>query len=197
MQEPYKDENAQIEHEGSSHEEPGDFTRNGHDAPEPPPSWRPTNNQNQNSYNHESRDLHQAPSQQDSFSENLTFVGKPPDFERIRKLISISQICAVISLFIGGVVLGAVALAFGIMGYRAIISAARHNTLEYNYIKPLRQSCIIALVMSVCSLTVNIIALVYVYPLVMEALNTGDFATLFGGGAQSGSSTGTGSTTWG
>ena len=197
MQEPFKDENSQIEPESSSHEEAGDLSRKGYDAPEPPPSWRPTNNQNQHSRNHESRELHQAPAQQDSFSGNPTFVGKPPEFERIRKLISISQICAVISLFIGGVVLGAVALAFGIMGYRALTSAARNDTLEYNYIKPLRQSCIIALVMSVCSLTVNIIALVYVYPLVMQALNTGDFSTLFGGGAQPGSSTGTGSTTWG
>ena len=199
MQEPFKDEKPQNNPEDSPHHGSEDHKRRAQDVPEPPLSWRPTNNQNQitQSSNAENQSDFQQTNPQSSQPNNSAFRGTPPEFERIRKLLSIAQICAVISLFIGGVVLSTIALVFGIMGYRALSSAMRDNTLEPNYTKPLRQSCIIALIMSVTALVVNVIALVYIYPLVMQALNTGDFSTLMGGGAQYGSSTGTGSTTWG
>ena len=199
MNKPYKDDNANDDPEHSAIENSGEYNRSTQGAPEPPISWRPPASNDKSAFDSstefQSPQLEQQP--QTPRSNNTAFKENPPEFERLRKLVSISQICAIISLFIGGVVLSTASLVVGFMAYRALSSAMRNNTLEPNYLRPLRRSCIVALVMGTVALAFNVISLVYVYPLVMQALDTGDFSSLMGGGAQSGSSLGSGSTTWG
>ena len=115
-------------------------------------------------------------------------------FERARKNIGISNICAIISLFIGGVLLSSVALGFAVSGFlklRGLASARNDQPLVK---AALTRSGIIAIIISASALVVNIAALVYLYPIVMGTMQTGDFGSLFVGGQSAASGS---SSTWG
>ncbi len=114
-------------------------------------------------------------------------------FESSRRLVSIAQICAIVALFVGGVLLSAVALGLAITSYRrlsTIVIAHSNNPAA----AALRQPAMAAIAMSVVSLVANAVSLIFVYPLVMQAFQSGDLSTLFGG---LGSSAPTSSSTWG
>ena len=169
--------------------------------PEPPLSWKPTENNSAH---------HQAPAEQKQGAAPSTYrIGAVGDkrvqlsgdealaFESARKLVSIAQICAVISLFVGGVVLSTIALVLAIAGYRRLTQLARGRGDEPAMQAALSNPARIAIVLSTVALLFNVVTLVYVYPLVMQAMQSGDVTALLGGSQGTAPSAGGGSSTWG
>ncbi|MBR0404291.1 MAG: hypothetical protein IJI68_03670 [Eggerthellaceae bacterium] len=170
-------------------------------SPEPPPSWKPAEPKHEQ--------LYELPNGQDSRPENANPQPKPPSntpipfsesdaqlIEMARKYISISQICAVVSLFLGGIVLSTIAVILAFMGLSKINAYANRHSLEQSARLALRRPGVLALGMCVFALIFNIVSLIVLYPMVMQSLQSGDFSGLFGSG-QGGASSGSSSSAWG
>lgn len=121
-----------------------------------------------------------------------------PDFDSARRLIAISQILAVVSLIIGGVVLSAVAIVLAVIGYkRALENAVLPSEYQMPW-KLLKRSATIAIVVSALAFCANLVALIVVYPMVLQAVQTGDYSALLPMGSQlDASGNGSNSSTWG
>ena len=150
-------------------------------APEPPASYRP------------------GPSGQQPLPGGF---GQQPneELEKARKMTRAAQIMALVSLLIGGVLLGTVALVTAVIAYRktsGLVSANQAN-LPPEIAFALKRSAVAAIVVSVLALALNAIALAMIYPTLVEVMQTGDYGTLFGSGQQASPSTsGSGSSFWG
>ena len=122
------------------------------------------------------------------------------EFAHALKLARIAQIMALVSLVIGGVLLATAAVVVAVISYRrssTLIDGSnfRMDTLA---LQALKRTAVIAIVMGVLALGVNAIALAMIYPTMMEMLQTGDYATLFGDMQTDGaSSAGTSGSFWG
>ena len=107
---------------------------------------------------------------------------KNPEFRKVRNFVTASQIVALVSLIFGGVILSTVAI---ILGFIARSKATTQMNLPQNkeseswYI--LRRSATIATIMSFVALGLNFMALMTIYPLVIETLQNGDASSIFGG----------------
>lgn len=131
-------------------------------------------------------------------------IGLPPsmppeqEFRGIRRFVIASQICALVSLIIGGVPLSAVAIVLG------LVARSKANGWASNPQDPnreawglLRRSASIAAIMGAVALVLNAISLAMVYPVMMEMLQNGDLGSLMGGSGATGGSAGSGSSVWG
>ena len=159
-------------------------------GPEPPLGWSDASNP-----------PNDAPSSQSNASglENTTLQNDPNGFQRqklesARKLILAAQIIAIVSLFIGGVAASTAAVVLAVIGYRQISEIIQ--SIDQPEVKAaLKRAGVVALVVSIAALVMNAVALAFLWPEMMQILQTGDYSSLFGGTAPSPSS-GT-STTWG
>ena len=163
-------------------------------APEPPPSWRPSDATADGSKLpvYDNRTL--VPNQ----PNNGSFPGDPlaSKIIDIRKKVSIAQACAIVSLFFGGVFLSTVSLVFAILAWFAYRSQFQDPQAAQEHGRAIRRSILITIGMAVVALVVNAISLVVLYPVLMEMLETGDFSAL-GFGAHQGASSGSGTSAWG
>ena len=170
-------------------------------SPEPPPSWKPAKSNPEQLYEHSNG--------QNSHSGNANSQPKPPSntpvpfsesdaqlLETARKYISISRICAVVSLFLGGIVLSSISVILAFIGLSKINAYANRHSLEQSARLVLRRPGVLALGMCVFALVFNIVSLIVLYPIVMQSLQSGDFSGLFGSG-QGGASLGSSSSAWG
>ena len=115
-----------------------------------------------------------------------------------RKLITFANIAGPVSLIIGGVLLSTAGLIC------SLIARSRINTLlkEQPQDRVISQKVMqvakpgaIALIICTIALVLNVISLALVMPAVLEASQTGNLTTLFGGGAVN--TAGTSTSTWG
>ena len=166
------------------------------EAPEPPKRWRPdSSSQTQG----ESPD--KAPDQKDSIAGMMGSTrveltsSEIAAFESARRLVTVSQIAALVSFIIGGVALSAIALICAVVAYRKLdaIAAGKQDHPEMQH--ALRRVGVMALGLSAVALVINIVALVVLYPVIMNSLQSGGFGSLFGGSGQLGA--GGGNSTWG
>ena len=108
----------------------------------------------------------------------------PQEFLSARRMITASQVMAVVSLVIGGVVLGSVAIVFAVMGYRKAVAGQRIHqgdaSSEDIAWGLLKRSATLAIVMCVIALVANVVALALLYPSLLETLQTGDYSSYFG-----------------
>ena len=122
------------------------------------------------------------------------------EFASVLKLARIAQVMALVSLVIGGVLLAAAAMAVAVISYRraAALRAVNGCTANALALQALKRVTVIAVVMSILALGVNAIAFAMVYPTIVEMMQTGDYASVFGS-EQSASdpSTGSGGSFWG
>ena len=116
-------------------------------------------------------------------------------FESARRLVTASQICAIVSFFIGGVLLSSVAVVCAITAFRKLNSIALGKPSEPAMQAALRKAGYLAIVLAAIALVINIVALIVLYPIAMDALQSGSLSSLFGGLSASGGSTG--NSTWG
>ncbi len=121
------------------------------------------------------------------------------EFKNARNYIMAAQIVAIVSLFFGGTLFSIVALVCAFIGNSKLENIAATRVGEPEVQKALRRSGRIIIAVAACALVLNIIAAIFLYPLVMEAIQNGDLGSLFNSSATSGSGTGSGSgnTTWG
>ena len=118
------------------------------------------------------------------------------DYQNARRAAIIATGVAIASLFFVGVFLSVFAIIIAIIACTRFERIAASRVDEPEVQRVIRRSSYIALIISVVALILNIIAAVYLQPLVMEALQTGDFGSLV---SSSPTTTGTGGdgTTWG
>lgn len=171
-------------------------------SPEPPPSWKPSGSRYEQPYEQKNQqDFHRgnaAPQPQQPSSMQLPISETDAQLlETARKYISISQICAVVSLFLGGIVLSTIAVILAFMGLSKLTAFANAHSLEQSARLALRRPGVLAVGMCVFALIFNIISLIVLYPMVMESLQSGDFSGILGSGQGGAPSSGAGSSTWG
>ncbi len=100
-------------------------------------------------------------------------------FGSARKHIIASQIMALVSLVIGGVVLSGAAIFVAYLGYGKLRQLAETHAANVEAYKALVRSGKMAIGMCVVALVLNIIALVMLYSLFSEALRNGDLSAMF------------------
>ena len=173
----------------------------GSGAPEPPLNWSPPEGS-------DGRHEHsQTTIAQNAVRSRTGVIGKVTitlatdevlDFESARKLISASQITAIISLFFGGILLSSVAVFLASSGFMKLARIAKRHEDNALASKALRKSGAVALAMSLLALAINIVTLIVFYPLLEQMMQQGDFFSLFGGqGGATSSGTSVGSSLFG
>ena len=172
----------------------------GNDLPEPPPTWKSSNTNNVQSFDNDSQDdtPEDLPPQVGPLA-NKTIKISHEDKQLLgtaRKYISISQVCAVVSVFIGGVLLSSIAVVFSVLALFKLNTFAASHTLDQQARNAFKRPAYLAVGLSVLVLVFNIVSLILIYPMVMEGLQTGDLSGIFGTG-QGGSSPGASTSTWG
>ncbi len=119
----------------------------------------------------------------------------PPDestLKRARTMILIGNIAGPVSLFIGGVLLGTVGLACAAVARRNVASVAQREGAYQPTAQAMRRSATIAMVICLVAIIVNAVTAIMLFPQVMAAVQSGNFAGFGLGGATSGATT-----TWG
>ena len=117
------------------------------------------------------------------------------DFASTRRLVTIAQIMAIVSLLIGGVFLSSAALIMAVVASSRAKSHLNDSESETVSWQLLKRSAMIAIVVSALALAANIAALMFIYPMVIEALQSGEYSSLISGSTQMPGDSGT--STWG
>ena len=116
------------------------------------------------------------------------------EFASARRLVTIAQVMAIVSLLIGGVVLSTAALVVAIMALQKVRAHVYTDAQDQLTWQLLKRSTTIAIVVAVLALAANVAALIVIYPMLMEAIQSGEYTTLLGT-AQTPNTPGT--STWG
>ena len=115
-----------------------------------------------------------------------------------RKLITFANIAGPVSLIIGGVLLSTAGLICSLIARSRINTMLKEQPQDQAFSQKVMQAAkpgAIALIICAIALVLNVISLALVMPAVLEASQTGNLTTLFGGGAVS--TAGTAKSTWG
>lgn len=105
-----------------------------------------------------------------------------PELEAVRRTVAAARVMALVSLVIGGVVLSTAALVTAVAGYRkASAGAALGRSGEAASWLGMRRLAVAAIVMGAVALALNVAALAYVYPMVLDMVQSGDYASLWDG----------------
>ena len=115
-----------------------------------------------------------------------------------RKLITFANIAGPVSLIIGGVLLSTAGLICSLIARSRINTMLKEQPQDQAFSQKVMQTAkpgAIALIICTIALVLNVISLALVMPAVLEASQTGNLTTLFGGGAVN--TTGTVTSTWG
>lgn len=122
------------------------------------------------------------------------------DIDRVRRYLSAAQIMALISLVVGGVILSGVAIIFAVIGYRRTrafeYESVSNGEISSSMTARLKRMANMSIALSVMAFALNLIALVLLYPMMIEFLQSSGYvslsedASLLNGGAS-------GNSTWG
>ena len=121
------------------------------------------------------------------------------EFRSLRRLITLAQVLAIVSLLFGGVLLSAVSIVIAFIAYRKTDSFGLQTGDDALH-QALRRSAKIAIIVGFIALALNAIALIVLYPVVMDMVQSGDYQSLFGsmqGQGAAPSTSGSGGSTWG
>lgn len=185
------EERKDIQQEAPGSEDPGalehsndsGITPNQNSYPDPPAGW---NQSSQPPQLNPQRNTPQNPDIPDMGVVGRTVFKLTEQealtFSSARKFITASQVAAVVSLVIGGVLLSSIAVVLAIIGFRKLNEIARGHTDQIEAHFALRRSGILAIGISVAALIINAVSLIFFYPMVVESLSAGGFGGLFPGG---------------
>lgn len=122
------------------------------------------------------------------------------EFNGIKRLLTAAQICAIVSLIIGGFLLSAVGLAIAFIARNKLnnmLAQTGENQDEYKQsLVALQRTNIIAIGIAAVACVINIIFAIQMYPIIYQMLQTGDFSSIYGGVGQTPSPNSSGSI-WG
>ncbi len=192
-----ENEDKQIASQEDCTEEPKPVSnsRSNQEAPEPPTRWHPGP---QTGMSNRQEPINNPESQTKSGYIGQAYLelkgSEIADFESARRLITYSQIAAIVSFFIGGIILSSASLVCAFIANRKLAKIAASRSSAPDVQAALMKLGVMALVLAGAALIINIIALVFLYPMVFDAMQSGNVNSLFGGTASSG---GAGSSTWG
>ena len=117
-------------------------------------------------------------------------------FKDARFYITASQVIAVVSLFFGGALLSAVAVACGLFAYGKLARLAATRDSEPEVQAAIRRSGKIVIAVGALALVLNLLSVIFLYPIVAQNLQAGDLGALATSTGLSGVVTG-GNSTWG
>lgn len=125
----------------------------------------------------------------------------PPNEQEARNLktaqnlIMAASLAGPISLFIGGFWLSSAGLVCGIIGFRKLKVLEQNQGATSAVAARFKKSSIISIVICGIITVLNVVAAVIMYPLVLQALETGDYSHLMPGAGPNTPSGG--NSTWG
>lgn len=194
MTTPFDNDEREQPHGG----EKPDSARPGSDVrPEPPIRWNPDANMNA-----EQGEPEPIPAQEKGVAGVIGSVVVHLDtreeiegFKSARRFITASQIIAIVSLFFGGILLSALAVVCAVIAYSKLGWVAACHADEPEAQRALKRSGVLAIAVACVALALNAVSALFLYPMVLEAAQTGDLSALFGSSGSTGA-TGT-NTTWG
>ena len=103
--------------------------------------------------------------------------------KKAQSKMNIANVCAAVSFLIGGVALSCVGLGFALVGRKQLKECA---DVKPQY-KPVQERLIkvskVTLGLCIAALVINLVTAIYMYPMVLEAYQSGNLASLFGGSA--------------
>lgn len=113
-----------------------------------------------------------------------------------QNLAMVASLAGPVSIFIGGVFLSTVGLVCAIVGLNKLNGLAKKNSDFVLAVKRLKRVCITAIVICGIALVLNAISAYLMYPMVLEAIESGDYGSL---GSNPGATpdASKGSSTWG
>ena len=117
------------------------------------------------------------------------------EFQSARNFMIASVIAAVISLIIGGMVVSAGALICALVANSKLSNLSATRSDDPDAQRALKRAGRIAIIVSALAFVLNAIAVIYLYPLIMDSMQTGSFNSLTGSATTP--TTGSGSSTWG
>lgn len=121
------------------------------------------------------------------------------EVKKVQNLALAASICGPVSVFIGGMLLSGVGIVCGFLGMRRADRIENGDKEVKEAATRARRSCVVALIVCAVAFALNAAYSFYMYPIIMDAVQTGDLSALMGNAASSGSvaGSGSGSSTWG
>lgn len=121
------------------------------------------------------------------------------EVKKVQNLALAASICGPVSVFIGGMLLSGIGVVCGFLGMRRADRIEKADKDVQEAAARARRSCVVALIVCAVAFSLNAAYSFYMYPIIMDAVQTGDLSALMGNAASSGSiaSGGSGSSTWG
>lgn len=117
------------------------------------------------------------------------------ELKSVRNLIVAASIAGPVSLFFGGVLLSSVGLVCGFLGLRKLKKLSAKNSSFAEAASRVLKSVYVAMAISGVALILNAVSLWIMYPIVMEALETGNYDSILSDSLNA--ATGSGTSTWG
>lgn len=106
------------------------------------------------------------------------------DLKSARTLSTVATIAGPVSFILGGMALSTVALVCGIVSFLKIKRLLPIiDGSQRTFAMALRQTAILGIVVGAAALIINAIGVALMMPVLMEALQTGDFSAILGEGA--------------
>ena len=165
-------------------------------APEPPANWNPNGEEQKATSVREALDMANVETTATVGKTTFTLKGSEiSDFKAAKNYFLASTSLSIISLFFGGIILSLLAIICAIASRSRFDNVSRKHAGEPEVQAALQRSGKIALVVAICILVINIIALIYLYPMLVETMQNGGLDVLGGSSATTGSGSGNG--TWG
>lgn len=104
------------------------------------------------------------------------------DLKSAQNLVMVASFAGPISVFLGGILLSGAGLVCGFLGLRTLNELVKkhadHTRLGVAVTK-IRRACIVALAICGIALILNVISFAIMYPIVLEALESGNYENLF------------------
>lgn len=98
-----------------------------------------------------------------------------------RTLMTSANILGPLSLFFGGVLASSVGLGAAIAAYFKLDKVGKNHPDDPRIWQILTRQALVSIMVTGSALVLNIIAAILFYPIILEAVQTGDFSTLFNG----------------
>lgn len=102
------------------------------------------------------------------------------DLKTSQRLVMFANIAGPISLILGGIILGAAGLICAFIGYRKLTKLVAEQGPYAEFAKAFVRSSIIGMVTCSLALVLNAISLYYMYPYIVEILETGTYTDATG-----------------
>lgn len=103
------------------------------------------------------------------------------DLKTAQSLALIASIAGPVSLFIGGILLGSAGLVCGIIGFRKLNRLIAKQNDVAKAAARIKRSSIIGMCVCGVAIVLNAVSMYFMYPVILEMLETGDFSGLSAG----------------